>query len=264
MLPKNVFFKRIETSFRDLAFKHALVSKLLSISFGRVFFRLSLIFKKTSLILGTLNQRSVEYSWLINQLKIIRNGAIVLDVGCTESLLSHELVARGYCVIGIDLRNYAWKNPKMAFYRRNIIDSGFPSSFFNAVVLVSTIEHIGLNSYGQLSLDDEGDIKAMHELHRILKDGGVIFLTTPYIGNNIYQVNKFERIYNEKRINRLIKGFRIIKEDYYVPILMKKKSWFWLEATKDDNRFKNESIVGLACLILAKEPHQMRARERFH
>jgi SAM-dependent methyltransferase len=256
---RNTFLKRLETLFRDLAFRQALVSKLLGMLFGRVAFRFSVIFKRISLSWGLLNQRSVEYSWLLNHLQdYVRHGAVVLDVGCAESLLSHELVARGHRVVGIDIRDYPWKNPKMSFYRRNVIDTGFPSSFFDAAVLVSTIEHIGLNSYGQLSLDDEGDIKAMHELHRILKDGGVIFLTTPYVGNNPSQVNPFERNYNEKRLNRLTQGFKIVKEDYYLPIRTEGKKWVWLKVTKDDNRFQIESIVGLACLVLAKEPHQIK------
>jgi 2-polyprenyl-3-methyl-5-hydroxy-6-metoxy-1,4-benzoquinol methylase len=38
---------------------------------------------------------------------------LVLDVGCAESLLSHELIARGFRVIGLDIRDYprAYKNP---------------------------------------------------------------------------------------------------------------------------------------------------------
>jgi hypothetical protein len=36
---------------------------------------------------------------------------------------------------------------------------------FDAIFVVSTIEHIGLSAYGQLTLDDEGDVKVMKELY---------------------------------------------------------------------------------------------------
>ncbi len=38
---------------------------------------------------------------------------MVLDVGCAESLLAHELVAKGFRVIGLDIRDYPFKNSKV-------------------------------------------------------------------------------------------------------------------------------------------------------
>jgi len=74
--------------------------------------------------------------------------------------------------------------------------------------MVSTIEHIGLNVYGQLTLDDEGDIKAMRELHRIMKPGGLLIITTPYTGQTL-RISEFERNYSRQRLIKLIKGFKV-------------------------------------------------------
>jgi SAM-dependent methyltransferase len=168
-----------------------------------------------------------------------------LDVGCAESLLSHELVARGFRVIGLDIRDYPFKNRRVIFVRRNVLDTGFPDGMFDAILVVSTIEHIGLSTYGQLALDDEGDLKAMKELYRILKPRGII-ITTPYIGNCPLRVDSFERNYNRQRLQKLIEGFKIVRKDYFYPRRIEGKVC-WERMSRED--IDQESFVeaGLAC-----------------
>ncbi|MEM0241400.1 MAG: class I SAM-dependent methyltransferase [Candidatus Nezhaarchaeales archaeon] len=119
---------------------------------------------------------------MLKQIRVLKPEALVLDVGCAESLLSHKLIARGFRVVGIDIRDYPFRNKRMYFVKRNVMDTGLPDNIFDAIVMVSTIEHIGLSVYGQLTLNNEGDIKCMRELHRIMKPGGLLILTTPYTG----------------------------------------------------------------------------------
>jgi len=96
----------------------------------------------------------------------------VLDVGCCKSLLGFKLVAMGFQVIGIDIREYLFKKSKrMLFIRRGARSTGFPSNFFDPIVLVSTIEHIGVG------IDEDADLKTVKELKRVLKPKGII--TTP-------------------------------------------------------------------------------------
>jgi hypothetical protein len=95
---------------------------------------------------------------------------LVLDVGCAESLLSHELVARGFRIVGLDIRDYPFKNKRVYFVKRNVLNTGLPDEMFDAIFVVSTIEHIGLSAYGQLTLDDEGDVKVMKEFTRTKAD----------------------------------------------------------------------------------------------
>jgi len=88
-----------------------IVSTLLSsLPFGRLAFRFSIALKVLSLSRGCWSQRAVEYPWVLKELKLLKPGATVLDVGCAESLLSHELIARRYMVVGIDIREYPFKN----------------------------------------------------------------------------------------------------------------------------------------------------------
>jgi SAM-dependent methyltransferase len=219
---------------------------------GIVFFWVSIGLKRLSLLFGGWSQRAVEYPWVIESLRLVPRGGLILDVGCAESLLSHELIARGFRVVGIDIRDYPFKNKRMLFLKRNIMDTGLPDSIFDAIVIVSTIEHVGLESYGQTVKDTDGDLRAMNELTRILKPQGIIILTTPYIGKAPLRVTSFERIYNRERLSELTRGLRIIKEDYFYP-LRGGKRLYWLRLSKeemDKQTFTEEA--GIACLVLKK------------
>jgi SAM-dependent methyltransferase len=129
-------------------------------------------------------------------------------VGCAESLFSQELIARGFRVVGIDIRDYPFKDKRMMFLRRNVLDTLLPDNTFDAILVVSTIERIGLEQYGQTVKDAEGDLRAMKELVRILKHEGVLILTTPYIGGEPLRVTSFERIYDRQRLSELTRGLK--------------------------------------------------------
>lgn len=209
--------------------------------------------KRVSLFWGSFSQRAIEYPWLLDQLKLLKSRAIVLDVGCAESLLSHELTARKFKVIGVDIRDYPFKSKRMNFVKGNVTNAGFRSDVFDAIIIVSTIEHIGLNAYGQVNLDEEGDVKAASELYRILRPGGVVIVTTPYIGNEPFRLEPGERNYNRERLTRLVSDFRTSKEDYFYPereISGRRLSWVKMDRESIDKESFSEP--GLACIVLQK------------
>ena len=57
----------------------------------------------------------------------------------------------------------------------------FPDENFDAVIAVSTIEHIGLGAYGD-PFQEGADARVVKEIHRVLKPGGRLILTTPFAG----------------------------------------------------------------------------------
>jgi len=219
---------------------------------GRMIFRISILMKKLSLLMGMWSQRAIEYSWLLRNLNAIDRESLVLDVGCSESLLSHELIARGFRVVGIDIRDYPFENKHLVFLKRNVIDTKLPNDLFDAIIIVSTIEHIGLEAYGQSIHDTRGDIEALKELKRILKPRGTIFVTTPYVGNSELRIDSFERKYNRERLRELIKERNPMKQSYFYPRRLGKRLC-WLEVPKekiDKLPFRKE--YGLACMLLQK------------
>jgi SAM-dependent methyltransferase len=180
-----------------------------------VFFYAGVVLGK---ILISHDERSVEYPWILRELKRVDRRARVLDIGCVDSLLSHALVMNGFDTYGIDARLYVEAHPKLRFVRGDITNSGFPSSFFDCVVANSVLEHIGLDSpdYHDPS-HVNGDFLAIMEIKRILKKGGTLILTLP-LGRE-YRTTLHGgvklRIYSEERLTKLIDGFQVLRADVF-------------------------------------------------
>lgn len=74
------------------------------------------------------------------------------------------------------------------------------------VISISTIEHDGLGRYGD-PLDPDADLKSMAAIKRLLKPGGLFFLSVP-IGQDLLVWNLHRR-YGEKRLPLLLQGWEI-------------------------------------------------------
>lgn len=250
----------INYAFRNTGRKPLLVKIIAHYPIGRILFKASIQVKRLSLLKGVRDPRTIENIWLMKNLKFIREGSPVLDVGCAESLLSHELIGRGFKVFALDLRDSPFMDKRVFFVKRNVIDTGLPNNSFDGIFVVSTIEHIGLEAYGQSIRDTDGDIKALKELKRILNPHGVIAITTPYIGDNPLRISaNFERRYNKERLEKLIRGSRVLKEDYFYPYM--RKSIHYLRVSKERiDKLTFQEEPGLACIILQKEETELSAR----
>jgi len=72
---------------------------------------------------------------VLKRIRSIKPNSLVLDVGCAESLLSHELIAKGFRAVGLDIRDYPFKSEKMMFIKRNIMDTKLPDNTFDAIIV---------------------------------------------------------------------------------------------------------------------------------
>ncbi|MEM1510031.1 MAG: class I SAM-dependent methyltransferase [Thermofilaceae archaeon] len=115
-----------------------------------------------------------------------------------------------------NVKRHPFKNKRMRFIKRNVLNTVLPSNIFDAIIMVFTVERRGLDVYEQPTLNDEDDIKAMRELHRVMKPNGLLILTTLYTGQTL-RITEFERNYNRQRLTKLIKGFKVVKEEYFYP-----------------------------------------------
>ena len=68
--------------------------------------------------------------------------------------------------------------PDAVFHRQSIIGNTLPRAFYDAILGLSTVEHIGLPCYGQTPFS-RGDRLALVEFRELLRPGGRLVLTVP-------------------------------------------------------------------------------------
>lgn len=123
-----------------------------------------------------LTERSVELPWLISRIGRPRR---LLDIGSADAVylgLLYEL-CRDLCLC--DTREIETKVPCVTFQGSA---SKMPDSWkghFDLVTCISTLDHIGLDAYGN---QEESDLlnATLDELERVTIKGGRLLLSVPY------------------------------------------------------------------------------------
>jgi hypothetical protein len=127
----------------------------------------------------------------------------ILDFGGVESLLPMTLAALGYQVTVWDQRRYAFVHPLLSVVQHDIFD-GLPSGIgqYDVVISISTIEHLGLGSYGDVMMND-ADQKGVAALWSLVKPGGRLIATVPvgraaiHRGYRVYDDEGLRRVFSE-------------------------------------------------------------------
>lgn len=132
-------------------------------------------------------------------------GAKVLEIGCAEAdWMTPMLKERpDLKITGIDWRECARPGELV---KDDVLVHDFPSESFDAVVGVSSIEHIGLGSYTD-PLNPDGDTHTIERVYTWIKPGGWLYLDVPYRPDGPYYVTGNFRAYDEPAVqSRLIVG----------------------------------------------------------
>ncbi|MBA7494130.1 hypothetical protein ES702_04703 [subsurface metagenome] len=157
-----------------------------------------------------MNEREAEIPWFLSKLK---KGS-VLDGGSLESTYIKNLLERGHKVIRNDTRAFS-----CPFGTKVVIKDIFKLKSetlgkFDNVLLVSTLEHIGLKAYKNKASKNplRKQNEALRHCFQFLKKGGKLLCTLPY--------GKFENggwyfIYDEKMVNSLINGLNLKSKTYF-------------------------------------------------
>lgn len=216
-----------------------------------------------------LDERVVEYPWVFSQMK--KEQKAILDAG---SSLNHWDILSLSCLQKrtIYLTTLFYEGQ---YYRQNVIyryedlrELSFSNEYFDAIVCISTLEHIGMDNtflYGtdQQKKEDGSSayLQAARELKRVLKKGGTLYLTMPF---GVYKHHQWFQVFNAEMVNRLIQSFApsAFKETYFK---YENKQWNYSDRmscsgcrffdihaesqTCDDDLAASESIV---CLEMVK------------
>lgn len=146
-------------------------------------------------------RRPLGYAYVLKQVSSL--SGTLLDVGCTGSYLHAELIARGFKVYGIDIRDFPKRHPNLVFINEDICQNSLPSNFFETVIAVSSIEHVGLGAFGDPILA-KGDKIALKETLRVLKENGIAVITLPYSNKAFLD---WEKHYDEVALDHLFGPF---------------------------------------------------------
>jgi 2-polyprenyl-3-methyl-5-hydroxy-6-metoxy-1,4-benzoquinol methylase len=165
----------------------------------------SISYEDRDVMVGDVNERIVELPYVLRALGGIPTGVNVLDVGATESLLSLYLASLGYHVTALDPRPYPLRHPRLEVAVAEA-QRWEPKKTFDAVVCLSTIEHIGLGAYGEAKEGEGADLEAMNRIRTWTAPGGLLVLTTPF---GDAQTDTFTRVYDRASLKELLNGWAV-------------------------------------------------------
>lgn len=125
---------------------------------------------------------------------VFPEGARVLEIGSAEGDWITPMLAErpDLQITGIDVRKT--KRPVPVIHG-DVLTHAFAPASFDAIVAVSTLEHIGLGAYSD-PRDPDGDAKTFALCAEWLTPGGWLYADVPYRQSGPYEVNHNFRAYD--------------------------------------------------------------------
>ena len=152
-----------------------------------------------------INERVAEVPYAFRSLSRVPRGGKILDVGATESTVCLSLATLGYEVTAIDPR----PNPLSHERLRTVvgrIEDWQPNVEFDAVLCLSTIEHLGRGEYEQPGTEERVDLEAMKRIQALTMAGGLLVLTTAVGAKSS---SKPSRVYDREGLDELLAGWKV-------------------------------------------------------
>ena len=169
---------------------------------------------------GDVNERIVEVPYALAAVSRLPVGASVLDVGAVESTLSLSMASLGYHVTAVDLRPYPFKHPRLTAVTVPLEEWEGPDQPFDAILVISTIEHLGLGAYGEPQGPEDLDVRMMRKIRSFAREGTLLVLTTPF---GEFKIEESQRVYDKARLDDLLEGWTI--EDWTVMEQLDRTTW---------------------------------------
>jgi SAM-dependent methyltransferase len=107
----------------------------------------------------------------------------ILDVGAGSGSFLASMKALGWDAYGVDIGPEAVERAQslgVKMFRGEVQDASFPDRFFDLVTLRAVLEHV------------HQPVETLREVHRILKDGGFVYIVVPNIASlNFWLFGRF-------------------------------------------------------------------------
>lgn len=137
------------------------------------------------------------------------DGSSVLVLGAHDEPSTSMLADSRMVVTSVDLREYDQTPPR--YNHRHIIGDFLTkpwAQWFNCFVSLSTVEHIGMGTYGDRR-HRYGDVIAMRYAYDLLKPGGRAYITVPF-GGEFKEIANHWRVYDlQSARERLVQDFEL-------------------------------------------------------
>lgn len=203
-------------------------------------------------LFGGRSNRDFEYDFAYRN--ILGQKLTILDIGACGSLLPFMLAKSGHRVTVYDFRDYRESHSNLSIVKGDFLDNKLPDNSFDSVILISTIEHVGLGSY-DAPFHKNGDLEVMSEVKRVLRQDGRAILTFPFTERHTI-LEDFERWYDIDRVKQLFQDMYVLKEEYWVPqikILGRWVKWRPGILREAQTSFKDYGVQSTACFVVAAD-----------
>lgn len=157
--------------------------------------------------------RKVEWGYVKQRLP--EGKGFLLDIGPAPAnpKPARVAVSLGYNVVAVGLEEPKYVHQKFTFIHGDFLDVYIPWTF-DWILNISTIEHFGLaGRYGVIESDPDADLLGMHRAYTLMKPDAKMLLTIPVGIDNVMGFR--HRVYGEKRLPRLLQGYKILEEMYW-------------------------------------------------
>jgi SAM-dependent methyltransferase len=158
------------------------------------------------------------------------DGKTCLEVGCDKGVLSYYLRQWGGNWTSVDADEENVRITKNLVKEHVEYTDGrhldFKNKFFDCIIAIDFLEHI------------HTDQEFIYEMHRVLKNDGILYITVPHTGNGLI-LNAVRRWLGFKP-----EDYGHVREGYSLKELQEKldKGGFTIQATTSFSRFFSESI----------------------
>jgi SAM-dependent methyltransferase len=162
-----------------------------------------------------LDERLVEYPWVISRLGRFADRSRFLDAGSTfnyEAILEHPAVkGHKWTILTLSPETNCFWDLGVSYLYDDLRCLPFKDEWFDAITCVSTIEHVGMDNV-LVTLEKshrenlpQDYLRAVREMSRIIRPGGSLFLTVPF---GRYEHHGWLQQFDSGMLSALISEFR--------------------------------------------------------